>query len=135
VKSLANGEAAPTPTSASQEISLLVLAGASAEVAIEAARVDQIVPAAQWQGPPGVDLFSLVGYAAPPGDEARMLVVRRARGELVIRAAGTLRMRNVERSQVLPLPSLLATRAPAISSVVLIAGALPLLIVDPDQIG
>lgn len=127
----------PAPHAADRELVLLVIPTAWVGVAVDAARVDLITPEREWDGAAGLELARAVtGADGPPGDDPRIIVIRRRAGEpLVARATSTVRMQAVARSAVLPLPPILVrTARHAVRAVVLPEGAQPLLIVDPDAI-
>lgn len=130
--------AAPTATAGERhdELTLVVLTAAQSDLAFEAARVAEVQLARDWRGAAGLDLFAALAHApAQSEDEPRVLVIRRdGAADLVVRIAGALRVESIPRASALPLPRVLASRAPWIRSVVLTEGRRPILILEPSHL-
>ena len=83
----------------------IVAPGRRVEWGVDAASVTKIVAEADWQGASPLDAAALCGIEIEEGLEPRrVLVVATGRGEVAVRAAGRIGVRNVARSQVCSLP-------------------------------
>jgi hypothetical protein len=115
--------------------SFLIVSGRAVEIAIDASRIQDIVPETQWTGAPPLDLLASVAHVAPGGEEARILVVQLGGGvSLPVRAQGALRVDTIATEAILAVPELLAGHARWLSQLVLVEGARPLFILDPDRL-
>jgi chemotaxis signal transduction protein len=116
------------------EVALMVLRTPDFDVGIDAARVQEVVPLAQWTGEAALDLGQLVG--APPSEGAvRILVVTStAREPLAALVSGSVTLRHVARAELLALPPPLAAHVRWVSHVVVSDGQPPLLVLDAERL-
>jgi chemotaxis signal transduction protein len=118
----------------SQELTLMVVAAPVVELGIDAALVLEVIPFDRWSGTASQALQERMG-AVVEGARRILLVARQGREPLALEVSGAVRLRQVERSAALELPELLAPHARWISHVIMTDGQLPLLVVDPEQLG
>jgi hypothetical protein len=116
-------------------VPLVVLAGRGLDWAIEARSVLNAHLAAEWKGPPPVDIAALWGvrWAEEDSNAARVVVVVTRSG---VRAFSSVRLsfRSVDRNNIFPLPHVLARGwgGKVIRGVVFSEQGPALLVLDPD---
>jgi hypothetical protein len=118
----------------SDDVALMVVRAGAVEVGVEAARVQEVVPVAQWTGEAALDLQQHAGAGATEG-AVRILVVKRdGREPLAALVSGAVTLRHVARGALLSLPPLLRAHVRWVSHVVVADGRPPLLVVDAAEL-
>jgi chemotaxis signal transduction protein len=117
----------------SEELALMVVRTRDFDVGIDAARVREVVPLAEWTGEAAVDLVQLVGATAGGGAVRIVVVTRDRREPLAALVSGAVTLRHVPRGELLALPALLAAHVRWISHVVVSDGLPPLLVLDAER--
>jgi hypothetical protein len=118
---------------AQDHVPYVVLSGRGLEWAVPAERVTEVVREADWTGSAPVDVAALWGEDEQSDVPMRVLVIKTALGPFGLRAA-RITYRSVARSEVCPLPALMA-RTPAAAFVVGLVFEEPhpaLVVLDPE---
>jgi len=99
---------------------------------VRAARVLRIMPAAEWNAAPPVDVLAALGPMPRGGARTRRVVVVEAadRRETALLAAGAIDVGDVDAAAVLPLPELLAGATPQIAAIIVAPDASLSLLVE-----
>jgi chemotaxis signal transduction protein len=116
------------------ELALMVVHAGDFDFAVDAARVQEVIPLEQWSGEAALDLAQQVGAPAGEGNVRILLVTRRGREPLAALVAGAVTLRHVPRSQLLAIPAPLAAHVAWLSHVVVSDGHAPLLVVDAERL-
>jgi chemotaxis signal transduction protein len=91
--------------------------------------------AAEWHAPT-VDVLALLGAPPAPSNHAhRVVIVRNARGlDIALLAAGPVDVADVDASDVLALPDVLAASAPRISAIIVTRDGSLSLLLEPSAV-
>ena len=91
--------------------------------------------AAEWHAP-AVDVLALLGAPPVPSNHAnRVVIVRSARGrDIALLAAGPVDVADVDASDVLALPDVLAASAPRISAIIVTRDGSLSLLLEPSAV-
>lgn len=90
------------------EVPLVVLVGQTVEFAIEARRVINVHLAAEWKGPPPVDLAEVWGVPWEGGAAPARIIVAATRHGPCAFSSVRLSFRSVDDGEILPLPAIVA---------------------------
>lgn len=118
-----------------EEAALMVVHTPDVDLGLDAARVREVIPVESWTGEPALDLAQLVGVAGGDGAVRILVITRAGREPLAALVSGAVRLHQVRRAQLLPLPAELAAHVDRISHVVVRDGQPPLLVLDADRLG
>ncbi|HEY1585184.1 MAG TPA: hypothetical protein VGH63_05800, partial [Polyangia bacterium] len=118
----------------SDDVALMVVRAGAVDVAVDAARVQEVVPLEQWTGEAALDLLQLLGAAATEGAVRILVVTRTGREPLAALVTGSVTLRHVARTQLLALPAPLRAHVAWVSHVVVDDKQPPLLVVDADRL-
>jgi chemotaxis signal transduction protein len=116
------------------EVALMVVRAGGVDVGLDAARVREVLPLAQWNGEAALDLMQLVGATTVDGDVRILVVTRHGREPLAALVSGAVTLRHVARAQMLAVPMPLSAHVRWVSHVVVGDGEAPLLVVDADRL-
>lgn len=114
----------------SDDVALMVVRAGGVDVGVDAARVQEVVPIAQWTGEAALDLQQRAGATSSEGAARILVVTRDGREPLAALVSGAVTLRHVPRAQLLAVPSPLRAHVPWVSHVVVTDGEPPLLVVD-----
>ncbi len=103
---------------------------------VPASQVIRIIPAAEWQTGPAVDVLAAMGPVPSGGAHARrvMIVYGVDERETALLATGTINIDDVDSTAVLPLPDTLASATPEVSAIVVAQDASLSLLVKPSAV-
>jgi len=103
---------------------------------VPASQVLRIIPAAEWQAGPAVDLLAPMGPVPSGGAHARRVMIVHGAGdrETALLATGTINIDDVDSTNVLPLPDTLAATAPEVSAIVVAHDASLSLLLKPSAV-
>ena len=87
---------------------------------VPASQVVRILPAAEWQAGPPIDVLAAMGPVPAGGGHARRVLLVHGVGdrETPLLATGMIHIADVEASAILPLPDTLAAKSPEVSAIV-----------------
>jgi len=119
----------------SDEIALMVVHAGAVDVGVDAARVQEVVPIAQWTGEAAFDLQQHAGATVTEGAARILVVARDGREPLAALVAGDVSLKHIGRGQLMPVPPLLRAHVRWVSHVVVADGQPPLLVVDAAELG
>ena len=117
------------------EVALMVVRAGDLDVGLDAARVQEVLPLAQWNGEAALDLLQQVGATGAAGDARILVVTRQGREPLAALVSGAVTLRHIARADMLPLPPELRAHVAWLSHVVISEGQTPLLVVDTERLG
>jgi chemotaxis signal transduction protein len=103
---------------------------------VRASQVMRIAAAAAEWHAPTVDVLALIGAPpAPRGDGHRVVIVRSPHGrDIALLAAGPVDVADVDASDVLALPDVLAASAPQISAIIVRRDGSLSLLLEPSSV-
>jgi chemotaxis signal transduction protein len=103
---------------------------------VPASQVIRIIPAAEWQTGPAVDVLAAMGPVPSGGAHARrvMIVYGVDDRETALLATGTINIDEVDSTAVLPLPDTLAAATPEVSAIVVAQDASLSLLLKPSAV-
>jgi len=103
---------------------------------VPASQVIRIIPAAEWQAGPAVDVLSAMGPVPSGGAHARrvMIVYGVDDRETALLATGMINIDDVDSTAVLPLPDTLAAATPEVSAIVVAQDASLSLLLKPSAV-
>ncbi len=102
---------------------------------VHASDVMRIVAAVEWGAAPAVDIVAALGGAAGAKPATgRVVVVRGARTEIALRAAGPIEVSDVDPADILALPAALSASAPQISAIIVAHDASLSLLLEPSAL-
>jgi len=102
---------------------------------VPAAQVIRIIPAAEWQAAPAVDVLATLGPAPSGGGQRRVMIVNGAGDrETALLASGTIKVEDVDPTTILPLPDMLAESITEVSAIVVAHDASLSLLVNPSAV-
>jgi hypothetical protein len=103
---------------------------------VRASQVMRIAAAAAEWHAPTVDVLALIGAApAPRGEGYRVVIVRSPQGrDIALLAAGPVDVADVDASDVLALPDVLAASAPQISAIIVRRDGSLSLLLEPSTV-
>jgi hypothetical protein len=116
------------------ELTFLALASDDYEVGIPAARVHEIVAAAEWKGEPAIDISLLIPTLAGSAAERVLAIELTDGGLLPLRTTSAIAVRTVEAGAVVEVPRVVTRRARWIRGIVFGDKAIPLVVIDPEAI-
>jgi hypothetical protein len=120
---------------AAGQIELLVIGAGSPSFAVEADRVERVLPVDEWHGAEPVDLEQLACADRCTLEGARVLVLGLGGGRRVaLRVPRELLVCRVPAAELLELPDLVRPGAPWVRAAVLTEGQPPLLVIDPSRL-
>ena len=102
---------------------------------VPASQVIRIIPAAEWQAAPAIDVLATLGPVPTGGGQRRVMIVHGAGDrETALLATGTIKVEEVDPTTVLPLPDMLAEAISEVSAIVVAPDASLSLLLNPSAV-
>jgi hypothetical protein len=131
----ASAQVAAQPHPESLQQNLIVILGEKADWAVEASRILNVIPIAEFRGQDAVDVESALGMKLVPSEDGtRILRIITDSGELPVRVTGKMQLRTVERAQVYALPKVVLGESTEqlLAGVVLSDTSHPIFLLKPE---